>query len=55
MGNAVFFKGIICVSASLKMLEVTEPPNGRCGNMWWSRYSGSLLAKSCLLFYIFFC
>jgi len=55
MGNAVSSKGIVCVSASLKMLEVTEPPNGRHGNMWWSRYGGSLLAKSCLLFCIFFC
>lgn len=55
MGNAVSFKGIICVSASWKMLEVTEPPNRRCGNTWGSRYSGSPLAKSCHLVYIFFC
>lgn len=33
MENAISFKGIICVSASLKMLEVTEAPREICGNM----------------------
>lgn len=52
VGNAISFKYIISVLASLKMLEVTESPNVRCGNMWWSRYSGSLWlrAASCFIF-----
>lgn len=34
MESAVSFKGNICVSASMKMLEVTEAPRERCGEMW---------------------
>lgn len=48
MEKAISFKGIICVSASLKMLEVTEAPRGRCGIMWWSRYSGALWVRDLL-------
>lgn len=46
MENAVSFKGNICVSASMKMLKVTEAPGERCGNMWWSRYDGSVGKRS---------
>lgn len=48
MENAISFKGIICVSAPLKMLEVTKAPRGRCGNVWWSRYSGALSVRDLL-------